>query len=52
MPKLIESEKYFFQKANYVHENPIRKQYVINPEHWHWFSANSNSEIKIEIVES
>ena len=52
MPKLIESEKYFFQKANYIHENPMRKQYVVNPEHWHWSSANPNSEIKVEVIES
>ena len=52
MPKLIESEKYFFQKANYIYDNPVRKQYVANSEHWYWSSANSRSEIKTEIVES
>ena len=52
MPKLIESEKHFFQKANYIHENPMRKQYVANPEHWHWSSANLDSEIKTAVVET
>ena len=52
MPKLIESEKYFFQKANYIHENPMRKQYVANPEHWYWSSANPQSVIKTETFET
>ena len=52
MPKLIESEKYFFQKANYIHENPMRKQYVVNPEHWYWSSANPHSVIKTEAIET
>jgi REP element-mobilizing transposase RayT len=52
MPKLIESEKYFFQKANYIHENPMRKQYVANPEYWLWSSANPQSVIKTEVIET
>lgn len=52
MPKLIESEKYFFQKANYIHENPVRKQYVTDPAHWFWSSANSQSIIKTEVIET
>ena len=52
MPKLIESEKYFLQKMNYIHENPIRKQYVADPSHWYWSSANPHSEIKVEAIES
>jgi len=52
MPKLIESEKYFLQKANYIHENPMRKQYVANPEHWYWSSANPQSVIRTEAVET
>ncbi len=52
MPKLIESEKYFLQKANYIHENPVRKQYVADPSHWLWSSANPLSAIKTESVET
>jgi REP element-mobilizing transposase RayT len=52
MPKLIESEKYFFQKANYIHENPMRKQYVANPKHWFWSSANPQSVIRTEAIDS
>jgi len=48
MPKIIESEEYFFQKINYIHTNPVRKQYVKRPEEWVWSSANSDSEIIVE----
>lgn len=47
MPLLIESEKVFFQKLDYIHNNPVRKQYVEKPEHWYWSSANPNHELKI-----
>ena len=30
----------------------MRKQYVANPEHWYWSSANPQSVIKTEIVET
>lgn len=49
MPKLIESEKYLLQKMNYIHNNPVRKQYVQDPAKWLWSSANPNSPIKVEI---
>ncbi len=40
MPKMIESEEYIIQKINYVHANPVRRQYVKKPEDWMWSSAN------------
>ena len=52
MPKIIESEDYFSQKVNYIHNNPVKKQYVQNPEHWLWSSANPESTIKIDNIES
>jgi len=48
MPKMIENEDYLFQKVNYIHENPVRRQYVKNPEDWRWSSANSDNDIVIE----
>jgi len=50
MPKLIESEKYLLQKINYIHNNPVRKQYVQRSEQWYWSSANPDSPIKVEII--
>ncbi len=46
-PKIIESEKFAFQKATYIHNNPVVKGYVNRPENWRWSSANPKSEIKI-----
>jgi putative transposase len=48
MPIAIESEKVFKQKLEYIHYNPVKKQYVEKPEYWYWSSANPNSLIPIE----
>ena len=46
-PKIIESEKFFLQKVNYIHDNPVRKGYVLRQEFWKWSSANLESEIEV-----
>jgi len=51
MPKLIESKKYFLQKIIYIHNNPVRKQYVVDPSYWYWSSANPDGEIMIESID-
>lgn len=48
MPKAIENDKYLLQKMDYIHKNPVRKQYVKRPEDWVWSSANPESELKVE----
>lgn len=48
MPILIESEKLFEQKLEYIHFNPVKKQYVEKPEYWQWSSANPNCRIPLE----
>ncbi len=53
---LIEDGDFFDQKLNYIHDNPVRKGYVENPEHWKFSSArnyllNDHSMIKVEILE-
>jgi REP element-mobilizing transposase RayT len=52
MPKIIETEKFYLQKENYIHDNPIKKNYVTEPEHWYWSSANPRCEIKIDEIYS
>ena len=47
-PEIIENEKFFIQKLNYVLNNPVKKGYVEKAEYWKWSSANENSLIKIE----
>jgi len=39
-PELVESEAFFLQKLQYINENPVRKQYVWEPEDWRWSSAS------------
>jgi len=50
MPKMIASEEYLLQKIKYIHENPVRRQYVKQPENWIWSSANPESDIFVEAV--
>ncbi len=38
-PELIESEKFFLQKVEYIHNNPVKKNYVKKPEDWVYSSA-------------
>ena len=49
MPILIESENVFLQKLEYIHFNPVKKQYVEIPEYWYWSSANPNCTLKVEV---
>jgi len=48
-PELIESEKMFEQKLNYIIYNPVRKNYVHYPEDWCWSSV-SKITTKINIL--
>jgi len=38
-PKQILSDSFLEQKMNYIHLNPVQKQYVHTPEDWGWSSA-------------
>jgi REP element-mobilizing transposase RayT len=42
----IQSERFFKQKRNYIHQNPVRKEYVIEPEHWRFSSARNYTGCK------
>ena len=44
-PKMIETEKFLHQKLTYIHNNPVKKEYVNYPEEWRWSSANEIQEI-------
>ncbi|MGK7389529.1 MAG: REP-associated tyrosine transposase [Candidatus Cyclobacteriaceae bacterium M2_1C_046] len=35
----IETEKFYNQKLNYIHQNPVRKSLVAKPEYWFYSSA-------------
>lgn len=51
MPKLIESHTYFEQKLEYIHQNPVKKQYVNDPTHWIWSSAKHYYDNKPSLIE-
>ena len=55
-PEAIESGRFFDQKLNCIHENPVRKGFVRNPEEWLYSSArnyylNDHSIIKIDMLD-
>jgi REP element-mobilizing transposase RayT len=39
-PEAIYSQKFFRQKLDYLHDNPVRKGFVRRPEDWQFSSAN------------
>lgn len=39
-PKLIETQQFLQQKIDYIHFNPVKKQYIHEPEDWRWSSAS------------
>jgi REP element-mobilizing transposase RayT len=55
-PIAINSQKFFRQKLDYIHQNPVRKGFVDCPEYWLYSSArnyilNDHSILKIDILE-
>ena len=55
-PILIETERFFEQKLEYIHNNPVTKGYVEKPEDWKFSSARNyilgdNSIIQIDYLE-
>ena len=54
-PEIIELEKFFLQKLNYIHNNPVVKCYVSKSEDWLYSSArnyllNDNSMIVVDRI--
>jgi len=48
-PETIETEAFYLQKLNYLHDNPCRKGLVTRAEHWRFSSASYwLSEGKVE----
>ena len=50
LPELIESENFFNQKISYIHNNPVKRNYVFIPENWYWSSANPGSKLKVDSI--
>jgi putative transposase len=55
-PIALETADRFYQKLHYIHENPVRKGFVDQPEQWRYSSArnyllNDHSIIEVECLE-
>lgn len=50
-PELIETEKFFYEKLNYIHNNPVKKEYVVKPEEWLYSSAKFYVENNVSLFE-
>ena len=53
-PEAIYSERWFYQKLDYIHNNPVRKGFVTCPEEWKYSSArnwimNDDSVITLDL---
>ena len=44
-PQLIKDEAMWAQKVDYIHQNPVTRGYVLNPEDWKYSSARDFIEI-------
>lgn len=51
LPKQIMTGEYLEQKIAYVENNPVRKQYVAEPGHWIYSSANPNSPVGMDPID-
>lgn len=51
-PKMIYSNKFFFQKLNYIHMNPVKAGIVELPEDYYYSSARNYAELSapLEII--
>jgi REP element-mobilizing transposase RayT len=45
MPEVIQGEKFYLSKANYIEQNPVRKRYVSRAEDWVYSSANKDERL-------
>jgi putative transposase len=54
-PEIITTDEFLQEKIKYIHNNPVKKNYVALPEHWIYSSArnrilNDNSFIKLDDI--
>jgi putative transposase len=42
-PQCIQGEEMLRQKLDYIHNNPVKRGFVDEPEHWRWSSARNDA---------
>ncbi|MFQ5605779.1 MAG: transposase [bacterium] len=45
-PQLIQNDEIMRQKLEYIHYNPVRREYVDEPIHWRYSSARNYAELQ------
>jgi len=45
-PQMMENRKMLVQKLEYIHQNPVKRGYVAEAEHWLWSSARNYAEME------
>lgn len=51
LPQKIETPHFYQQKFDYIHENPIRKNYVNKAKDWKYSSANPQALLPLTMIE-
>ncbi len=56
-PEYVETEKFFYTKLDYIHLNPVRKEYVENPIDWFYsstrfYETGDIMPLKIDLIET
>ena len=53
-PQIVETEDVMRQKLDYIHQNPVKRGYVDQPEHWRYSSARNyaGAEGLIEVIKA
>lgn len=51
-PEIIESEKFYLQKAKYIHNNPVVKGYVNKSQDWLYSSARNRYFVDDSIIKA
>jgi len=49
-PELVETQDFFNEKLEYIHENPVTKQFVSHEEDWLYSSARNNIQDDHSII--
>jgi hypothetical protein len=45
-PQMIQSDEMMWQKLEYIHNNPVRRGYVVDPLHWRYSSARNYARMQ------
>ena len=50
-PILLDNERMYNQRLNYLHQNPLRAGFVAEPEHWLYGTQSGKGLLDLDIPE-